>query len=198
MVQGAYFVPYQAHATPEPMNCTAHVKNGRCEVWAPTQHQDAAQEATARITGLSYRNITVHTPLVGGGFGRRAAVDYVVEAVTLAKIGGVPVQVIWSREEDMKNDCYRPATFNKLKASLDHKGMPLTWSHRIVGPDHMTYMLPRLIPSMLPYALPRGVRNLASSLADSLAPRLTAGKEAAKGAGPAIPASCRKAEYSLS
>jgi len=121
---------------------------------------------------------------VGGGFGRRVAVDYVVVAVTLAKILRVPVQVFWSREEDMKNDCYRPATFNELKASLDHKGMPVTWNHRIVGPDHMTYMLPRLIPSMLPYALPRGVRNLASSLADYLAPRLMAGKEAAKGAGP--------------
>ena len=184
MVKATYFVPYQAHATPEPMNCTAHVEKGRCNVWAPTQHQDAAQEAAARITGLPYRDIFIHTPFAGGGFGRRVAVDYVVEAVTLAKILKVPVQVFWTREEDMKNDCYRPATYNELQASLDDRGMPLTWTHRIVGVDHMTYMFPRLIPSMLPYALPRGMRNLASSLADSLLPRFMAGKEAAKGAGP--------------
>jgi isoquinoline 1-oxidoreductase subunit beta len=184
VVKGAYFVPYQAHAAPEPMNCTARLKKGHCDVWAPTQHQGAAQEAAARITGLGYEDISIHTPFVGGGFGRRVAVDYVKEAVTLAKILRSPVQVFWSREEDMKNDCYRPATYNELEASLDHKGIPLSWTHRIVGSDHMTYMFPKLIPSMLPYALPRELRDMVSSLAGSLLPRFMVGKNAAKGAAP--------------
>jgi CO/xanthine dehydrogenase Mo-binding subunit len=183
-VRAAYFVPYQAHATPEPMNCTAYVQKNRCDVWAPTQHQDAAQEAAARITGLPYRAVFIHTTFVGGAFGRRISVDYVVEAVTLAKTLGVPVQVFWSREEDMRNDFYRPATYNELRASLDDKGIPTTWIHRIVGPDHMARMLPELIPSMLPYGVPRGGRNLVSFLAESLLPRVIPGKKAVEGAGP--------------
>ncbi|MBU2551437.1 MAG: xanthine dehydrogenase family protein molybdopterin-binding subunit [Proteobacteria bacterium] len=183
-VRAAYFVPYQAHATPEPMNCTAHVHKDRCEVWAPTQNQDAAQEAAAKITGLPYEAVSIITPFVGGGFGRRVCVDYVVEAVTLSKILNQPVQVVWSREEDMRNDFYRPATYNEFEAVLDDQGRPQTWVHRIVGPDHMVSMLPKLLPGMMTYALPRGVRNLVSSVAGNLVPRFIAGKQAAEGAAP--------------
>jgi len=179
-----YFAPFQAHATPEPMNCTALVRNGSCQVWAPTQNQDAAQEMAARITGLPYSAITVETPMVGGGFGRRVEVDYVAEAVSLAKILGAPVQVFWPREEDLRNDCYRPATHNRLEAILNDQGMPQAWSHRIVGPDHLSRMLPKLMPSMLPYFVPRTVRNLASAGAEHLLPGVIAGKSAIEGAAP--------------
>ena len=184
MMRADYFAPYQAHATPEPMNCTARIQNGVCEVWAPTQHQDAAQEEAARISGLPYQKVMVHTTFAGGGFGRRIEVDYVAQAVYLAKFLGRPVQVIWSREEDMRNDCYRPATHNRLEAALDDKGLPASWSHRIVGPDHMARLLPKLIPSMLPYFLPRPLRNLAGAGADLLLPGLVAGQKAIEGAAP--------------
>ena len=182
--RASYFLPYQGHAVPEPMNCTAHVQKNRCDVWAPTQNQDAAQEEAARLTGLPYRNVYVHTTFLGGGFGRRIAVDYVTEAVTLSKKLGVPVQTIWSREEDMRHDLYRPASFNELRAELDERGRAIAWHHRIVGPDHMSFMLPKLIPGMLPYRVPRAARNMASSLADFILPRAAAGKKASEGAGP--------------
>jgi CO/xanthine dehydrogenase Mo-binding subunit len=183
-LKGSYLVPYQAHATPEPMNCTASVKKDRCEVWAPTQNQDAAKEAASRICGLPYVKVGIITPFVGGGFGRRVEVDYVTEAVTLSKKLGRPVQVVWTREEDMQNDCYRPATYNELQAGLDQEGLPIAWVHRIVGQDHMARMLPRLFPSMLPYAVPRTPRNLASSFVSSLLPGIIAGKKAVEGAAP--------------
>ena len=179
-----YFAPYEAHATPEPMNCTALVGKNFCQVWAPTQNQDAAQEAAARITGLPYAAVSVQTPFVGGGFGRRVEVDYVIQAVSLAKLLGAPVQVLWSREEDMRNDCYRPATHNRLEAVLGQEGLPQSWSHRIVGPDHMARMLPKLLPGMLPYFLPRTARDLAGAAGGYLLPGVMAGKGAVEGAAP--------------
>ena len=179
-----YFAPFQAHATPEPMNCTALVRDGVCLIWAPTQNQDAAQEIAARITGLPYAAISVETTFTGGGFGRRIAVDYVAEAVTLAQRLNAPVQVFWSREEDIRNDCFRPATHNRMEAQLDRDGMPLSWNHRIVGPDHMAHMLPKLLPSMIPYFVPRSLRDLATSAADAFLPGIIAGKKAIEGAAP--------------
>jgi isoquinoline 1-oxidoreductase beta subunit len=183
-VQAVYELPYQAHATPEPMNCTAYVRKDRCDVWAPTQHQDAAQETAARITGMEYKDVHIHTPFVGGGFGRRIAVDYVAEAVQISNAIKAPVKVIWNRSEDIQHDLYRPATYNVLRAEINDRGFPIAWTHRIVGPDHMAQRLHRLIPSMLPYWVPRGVRNIASSLAESIAPRLIPGKKASEGAAP--------------
>ena len=183
-VKARYHVPYQAHATPETMNCTADVRRDRCEVWAPTQNQDAAQEAAARICKLPYEKIAVHTPYVGGGFGRRVDADYVAEAVAISRTIGRPVQVVWTREEDMRNDCYRPASYNELQAGLNREGIPTSWIHRIVGVDHMTYMLPRLASSMLPYAFPRTPRNLATSLLGAVIPGFIKGKSAIEGAAP--------------
>ena len=102
VMEARYESPFQAHATPEPMNCTAHVQKNRCDVWAPTQNQDAAQEVAAKITGLDYKDVYIHTTFVGGGFGRRIAVDYVAEAVRVSREVKAPVKVIWSREEDLK------------------------------------------------------------------------------------------------
>ena len=183
-VQAVYELPYQAHATPEPMNCTAYVRKERCDVWAPTQHQDAAQETAARIAGMGYKNVHIHTPFVGGGFGRRIAVDYVAEAVQISKAIKAPVKVIWSRSEDIQHDLYRPATYNVLRAEINDRGFPKAWTHRIVGSDHMAQMFHRLIPSMLPYWVPRGARNIVSSLVESIAPRVIPGKKASEGAAP--------------
>jgi CO/xanthine dehydrogenase Mo-binding subunit len=183
-IQAIYELPYQAHATPEPMNCTAHVEKDRCEIWAPTQNQDGAQETAARITGLGYDRIAVHTPFVGGGFGRRVSVDYVAEAVEISKAVRAPVKVTWTREEDMRNGFYRPAVLGLLEAALDADGQPIAWKHRIVGPDHMAHQLPHLIPTSLPYGIPRALRNTAGALASLILPRIVPGKKAVEGAAP--------------
>src|SRR2546430_4083989 len=130
----------------EPMNCTAHVpsRGGRCEIWAPTQSPQGVQAAAARVTGLPVEAITVHVTYLGGGFGRRGGpVDYATEAVELAqKIAG-PVQVVWTREDDIQNALYRPATYNVLRGGLDARGAPLAWSHRLVGPAGGSFMITR-------------------------------------------------------
>jgi CO/xanthine dehydrogenase Mo-binding subunit len=183
-IDAVYELPYQAHATPEPMNCTAHVRNDGCDIWAPTQNQDGTQEIAARITGLGYDKINVYTTYLGGGFGRRIEVDYVAEAVQISKAINAPVKVIWTREEDMRHDVYRPATYNVLRAGLNDKGFPIAWTHKIIGPDHMAHRLPNLIPSILPYFVPRGVRNLVSTLAKKILPRIVPGEKASEGAAP--------------
>lgn len=184
LVEAAYEVPYQAHATPEPMNCTAHVREDSCEVWAPTQNQDGAHDIAAKITGLDYDDIKIHTTFLGGGFGRRALVDYVGEAVEISKTMKVPIKVIWTREEDIKSDYYRAATYNVLKAVLDDRGFPIAWNHRIVGADIFGQALPRVLSGMMPHWVPRFLKNLATSLAESLMPRFVPGKKAVLGAGP--------------
>jgi isoquinoline 1-oxidoreductase beta subunit len=132
-----YEVPYLAHAPLEPMNCTASVTAERCDVWAPTQTPDDALQAAARITGLPPARIAVHTTYLGGGFGRRAATDFVAEAVDLSRRLGRPVQVVWSREDDMRNGLYRPAVAQRIAAALGADGRPVAWRHRVasVGTD---------------------------------------------------------------
>lgn len=150
-LEGQYDLPFQAHATMEPMCCTAHVHDGQCEIWAPTQSPTETQkEALAYVaSGLSaiWRKvkqklggtvsspITVYTTQLGGGFGRRLQQDYVAEAVQIAKVVGQPVKLVWSREEDMRHDLYRPATHNRLAAGLDARGRLVAWRHKIVGPS---------------------------------------------------------------
>jgi CO/xanthine dehydrogenase Mo-binding subunit len=184
-INAVYEVPYQAHATPEPMNCTAHVRKERCDVWAPTQHQQLAQETAAKIAGLSYEKVKVHTTFVGGGFGRRIAVDFVTEAVQISKAVKAPVKVIWTREEDMQHDFYSPASYNILRAGLNDKGLPIVWTHRIVGPNHLGQILPNVVLSMVPCWVPRGARNLASALANIILPPVVSGGDTiSEGAAP--------------
>ena len=151
--RAAYTLPYLAHATMEPMNCTAWVRNGRCTVWAPTQFQNApglvgggARQVAARAAGVSADNTVVHTTFLGGGFGRRAEQDFVREAAELAgKVDG-PVKVIWTREDDMQHDFYRPASYHDLSAILGVDGMPEAWCHRIASQS----ILQRMVPSWVP------------------------------------------------
>ena len=133
-IRAVYQLPYQAHATPEPMNCTAVIQDGRCRIWVPTQHQDAAQEVAARLTGLAYEDVDIITTYLGGGYGRRINVDYVAEAVQIALATGRPIKLIWSRREDMRTGFFRPAAYNVIEAGLDQNGTPVAWQHKIVGP----------------------------------------------------------------
>lgn len=134
-IEAIYEVPYLAHATMEPMNCTAHVTADGCDVWAPTQGQSAAQRVAADVAGLPIEKVRVHTTYLGGGFGRRSETDFVAEAVRLSKEAGAPVQVIWTREDDVRHDFYRPTTYNRFGAAFDASGNPVAWTHRIVGPS---------------------------------------------------------------
>ncbi len=133
-LEAVYEVPFLAHATMEPQNCTAHVRPDGCDVWAPTQNQTRTQQEAMRLTGLPREKVRVHTTMLGGGFGRRGEVDFVTEAVETSKAVGAPVKVVWSREDDIQHDFYRPATYNVLRAALDDRGRPAAWFHRIVGP----------------------------------------------------------------
>src|SRR2546421_737542 len=130
----------------EAMNCTAHVpsRGGRGGIWAPTQFPPGVQATAARGSGPPGQASTGHAPYRGGGFGRRGGpVDYATEAVELAqKIAG-PVQVVWTREDDIQNALYRPATYNVLRGGLDARGAPLAWSHRLVGPAGGSFMITR-------------------------------------------------------
>jgi isoquinoline 1-oxidoreductase beta subunit len=127
-----YEVPYLAHAPMEPMNCVADVRQDGCDVWVSTQTQTFSQEAATRITGLPAEKVKVHTMYVGGGFGRRGEGDFVAEAVEISKSVGRPVHVIWTREDDIQHDYYRPATYLRYWAALDPSGMPTGWKARLV------------------------------------------------------------------
>ncbi len=132
-VEAIYQVPFLAHATMEPMNCTVHVRRDGCEVWVGNQVIPRAQATAAKITGLPLDKVIVHNHLIGGGFGRRLEIDGVTRAVEIAKHVDGPVKVVWTREEDIQHDMYRPYWFDRISAGLDAKGIPVAWDHRFAG-----------------------------------------------------------------
>jgi isoquinoline 1-oxidoreductase beta subunit len=135
VIEAVYETPYLAHATMEPMNCTADVRADSCDVWVSTQAQTAAQEAAARAAGLPMRSVRIHSTFLGGGFGRRLQTDYVSEAVETSKAVGQPVQLVWTREDDFAHDFYRPANYTLLQGALDSRKRPIAWFQRTVGPS---------------------------------------------------------------
>jgi CO/xanthine dehydrogenase Mo-binding subunit len=167
-IQAVYTLPYQAHACPEPMNCTAHVRKDSCEIWAPTQAQGIAQDVAANICGLSLDKVQVHTTYLGGGFGRRGVSDFVAEAVKISKAVEAPVKLLWTREEDMRNDTYRPASYNFLEAGIDKEGLPTAWLHKAVGSSEIDGIITDAAPAFLPAWLPRRIKNTAAKVAASL------------------------------
>ncbi|KPK51755.1 MAG: hypothetical protein AMS22_10395 [Thiotrichales bacterium SG8_50] len=163
-IEAEYHLPFQAHATMEPMGCTAVVKDGRCEVWASTQSPTEAKnvatryvsgtaarlwrQASEKLLGQDTGNVVVHTTLLGGGFGRRLKQDYVAEVVQISAKVGKPVRLLWSREEDMQHDFYRSVSFHSLRAGLDATGMPVFWHHRSAGPS-----ISKSASQNMPYAI---------------------------------------------
>ena len=141
-VEATYHVPFLAHATMEPMNCTVHVRPDACEIWVGNQALARAQKAAAKVAGLPLEKVAVHNHLIGGGFGRRLESDGVERAVEIAKHVDGPVKVVWTREEDVQHDMYRPMFFDRLSAGLDARGMPVAWSNRLAGPSVIARWLP--------------------------------------------------------
>ena len=141
-VEATYQVPFLAHATMEPMNCTVHVRGDGCEVWVGTQVAARAQAAAAKVTGLPLEKVVLHQHLIGGGFGRRLEVDGVTRATEIAKQVNGPVKVVWTREEDIQHDMYRPYWFDRLSAGLDDSGKPVAWNHRFAGSSVIARWLP--------------------------------------------------------
>jgi len=141
-VEAIYQAPFLAHATMEPMNCTVHLRADGCDVWVGNQIITRAQATAAEVTGLPLERVQVHNHLLGGGFGRRLEVDGVTQAVRIAKQVDGPVKVVWTREEDIQHDAYRPYYYDRLAAGLDEKGQPVAWSDRITGSSVMARWFP--------------------------------------------------------
>jgi isoquinoline 1-oxidoreductase beta subunit len=129
-VEAVYECSYLAHVPMEPMNCVADVREDGCEVWAPTQNP---QDAQSRAAGAGGSPARVNVPLIGCGLGRRLENDYVIEAVRISQAAGAPVQVVWTREDDIRHDYLRPRSVHWLRAELDEEGFPLSWTHRIAA-----------------------------------------------------------------
>jgi isoquinoline 1-oxidoreductase beta subunit len=138
-VEAVYSVPFLAHAAMEPVNCTAAVRDGRCEVWGPMQDPAGARDLAARMTGLPPAAVSVHMTRVGGGFGRRLMSDFAAEAAFLAKAVERPVQVVWTREDDLQHDFYRPAGRHRLRAGLDKDGRLIAWAHHLVSTSRYAF-----------------------------------------------------------
>jgi len=148
-IEAIYQVPFLAHATMEPVNCTVHVRPDGCDVWVGTQVPTFAQTAAAKVTGLPKDSVLVHNHLLGGGFGRRLEVDFIVRAVEIAKQVAGPVKVVWTREADIQHDMYRPYYYDRIAAGLDERGTPIAWSHRVTGSSIMARVTSELFPKTL-------------------------------------------------
>jgi isoquinoline 1-oxidoreductase beta subunit len=159
-VEAIYEQPFLAHATMEPVNCTVHVRPDGCDIWVGTQVPTFTQTAAAKVTGLPKAKVQVHNHLLGGGFGRRLEVDFIIRAVQIAKQVTGPVQVIWSREEDIQHDMYRPCYHDRIAAGLDAQGQPIAWTHRVTGPSIMGRVVNELFPKTLRVMRAAGVHQL--------------------------------------
>ena len=161
-VEALYEMPLLAHATMEPMNITVHVRGADAEVWAPTQSPDWVQGTVAQVLGIEPPKVVVHTTYMGGGFGRRYMADFPAEAAQIAKVVGKPVQLVWTREDDMTHDFYRPATCHRMQGAIGNNGRPVAWFHTLASTSIRGYWDPKADPSnqevggaeQMPYAIP--------------------------------------------
>lgn len=169
IIEAEYRVPYLAHATMEPLNCTVWIHDGICEVWTGSQNPLGARADVAEAIGFEPANVEIHNGFLGGGFGRRAYSDYAVQAAKVASISGVPVKLIWSREEDVRQDQYRPAATSRFRAGLDSNGRPIGWvnlyvdKHDPAEAPHIPYAVDNqriqyvLSPTHVPFGFWRSV-----------------------------------------
>jgi isoquinoline 1-oxidoreductase beta subunit len=142
IVEASFELPFLAHATMEPMNATVHVRSDTVEAWLPTQNAADARTAIARVLHRGPDSVTIHQTLVGGGFGRRDATDFVVEAAQVAATAATPVQLLWTREDDVQFDRYRPAAVHRLRVALDERGFPQAWLDRLSSVSIAAFLEP--------------------------------------------------------
>ncbi|MDH5254282.1 MAG: molybdopterin-dependent oxidoreductase, partial [Gammaproteobacteria bacterium] len=157
VLEAEYWLPYLAHATMEPMNATVWFRDGGCEAWIPTQAPDIARQAICEVSDLPRAAVTVHATLVGGGFGRRFIVDYVTEAAEIARRVPGPVQLVWTREDDLRHGYFREATLHRLRAALDGDGQPLAWQHRLIAASMNGLVFPLTTSLFMPEWMPEPV-----------------------------------------
>src|SRR5438552_2248392 len=161
-IEAVYELPFLAHATMEPMNITVAPAADRWESWAATQSPDWVQRSIAKIAGLPPQRVIVHTLLSGGGFGRRYMADFPVEAAQIAKITGKPIKLVWTREDDMTHDFYRPAAYHHMTGAIDAQGKPMAWRHHLLStsinafwhPEAQTHGSEMDGASAVPYNIP--------------------------------------------
>ncbi len=134
VLESTYLIPHLAHAAMEPPCATAHVKDGICEVWAPTQHPQWARDSVAHALKMDKANVTVNVTLLGGGFGRKSKPDYVVEAAMVSQMSGLPVKLVWTREDDLQHDFFHACSVQHIKVGLDRQNKVTAWVHRSVFP----------------------------------------------------------------
>jgi isoquinoline 1-oxidoreductase beta subunit len=167
-LEAHYKFPYLAHATLEPMNCTAHVEKDRVRIWAPTQMQTMTQMTAAKMTGLPPAKIEVMTTYCGGGFGRRGELSVVIDAISLAMQMKRPVKVVWTREDDFKNDFYRPGSLSHIQAGLDSSGNLIAWAHKIATPSILSRVFPQAVKNGVDESSIEGVNNMDYELPNRL------------------------------
>jgi len=180
--EAEYSAPFLPHNTMEPQNATALVRGDSIEMWVPSQGPDMVRNVVSYYTGVATENITVHSTFLGGGFGRRAFVDFAGEAAVIAQqTAGTPVKVIWSREDDIQHDFYRPASLHSIKAALDNNGNLLAWRHKVVSSSIIKSMALQLLPAMLPAFVPadtaRSLGRYAGNIIANRDPTTTEGAE---------------------
>lgn len=158
-LEADYWAPYLAHATMEPMNCTVQLDNGYCDVWVGTQAPELTRAAAALFAEIDEDKVRLHPCFMGGGFGRRIGTDYIREAISIAKACQLPIQLVWSREDDMRHDFYRPAAMARFSAGLDAHGQLISWRVKRVGPNIMPHIIDQAADFMLPHFLPSGLSD---------------------------------------
>lgn len=168
VVESEYWAPYLAHAPLEPMNALVRVSDTDAEVWSGTQMPEGMRGLVARYAGLSADQVTVHPVYMGGAFGRRSFMSHVVEATLLAKATGEPIKLVWSRESDMQNGVFRPASLMSLKAGVDEQGKISAWTAKRVGANINPDMMRAVLPGILPGAIPEGVTNFMADVFESI------------------------------
>jgi isoquinoline 1-oxidoreductase beta subunit len=159
-VTALYQMPFLAHATMEPMNCTVSLTPQGCELWVGTQVPVLARAAAAQAAGLPEEKVQVHNHFLGGGFGRRLEVDFIVQAVSFARQASSPVKFVWTREEDIQHDMYRPFYLDRIAAALDEQGRPTAWLHRITGSSILSRIEPPLVKNGVDPDAVEGARDI--------------------------------------